>query len=338
MKKYYKWILYFILLVAVVVLPLILNTSKQGKYQIQILSLSMIWAIAALSLNLILGYTGQASLAHGGFMGIGAFAFVLLIEKGGVPFWLALPLTCLLTAFIGLLLGLPSLRTKGPYFAILTLCFNVIVLVVFTNWSWLSGGVQGQALTIPSYLGQRYVRYYIILGFLVLVLLIERQMVKSLWGSSLMAIRSNENLAEAVGIGAFRAKLISFTASCFLVGLAGALLAMETQRVNSDMTSYMYSFYILIYLLIGGMATLAGPVVGAVGLYYLLDRIKALGEFRYVIFGLILILVIIYLPMGVMGGLKRAWEWARERWRREVPGETPAYTGPDEEIRGIGSG
>ena len=339
MKKYARIGAYFILLAAAIALPLILNSSRKGKYYTQILTLGMVWAIAALSLNLILGYTGQASLAHGGFMGIGAFAFAIMVERAGVPFWLALPLTCLITAFIGMLIGLPSLRTKGPYFAIFTLCFNVIVMVVFTNWSWLSGGMQGQALTIPSYLSQRWARYYVVLAFLVLVIIIERQMVKSLWGSSIIAVRSNENLAEAVGIGTFRAKLISFTASCFLVGLAGALLAMETQHVNSDATSYMYSFYILIYLLIGGMATLAGPVVGGVGLYFLLDRMKGLGEFRYLIFGLILILVIIFLPMGVVGGLKQLWEWARERWSRKgVGGETPTYTGPDEEVRGVGSG
>jgi branched-chain amino acid transport system permease protein len=320
-------------------LPLVLNLSRSGKYKIQILTLAMVWAIATLSLNLILGYTGQASLAHGAFMGIGAYAFAILVQRLGVNFWLALPLTCLITAFIGFLVGLPSLRTRGPYFAIFTLCFNVIILVIFANWSWLSGGMAGQEVTIPSYLSQRWARYYLVLAFLILVLIIERQMVKSLWGSSLIAIRSNENLAEAVGIGTFRAKLMSFTASCFLVGLAGALFAVETQHLNFDVTNYLNSFYILIYLLIGGVATLAGPVVGAVGLYFLLDRIKSLGEFRYLIFGLILIIVIIYLPMGVVGGLKQLWEWTKEKWKRKgVPGATPPYRELDEEIRGADSG
>jgi branched-chain amino acid transport system permease protein len=339
MKKYARIGLYLLVLAAAIALPLLLNMSRKGKYQIQIFTLAMVWAIATLSLNLILGYTGQASLAHGAFMGIGAYSFAIMVERIGINFWLALPLTCLVTAFIGLLIGLPSLRTKGPYFAILTLCFNVIVVVVFFNWTWLSGGTAGQKLTIPSYLSQRWVRYYVVLFFLILVLLIERQIVKSLSGSSLIAVRSNEALAEAVGIRSFREKLIAFTASCFLVGLAGALFAMESGNLNYNVTNYLYSFYILIYLLIGGVATLAGPVVGAVGLYWLLDRLEALGEFRYLIFGLILIVVIIYLPMGVVGGIKQLWEWAKGRWaRREVPSDTPTYRGPDEEVRGVGSG
>jgi branched-chain amino acid transport system permease protein len=339
MKKYGRIGIYFLILAIAIALPLLFNMSKKGKYQIQLFTFAMIWAIAALSLNLILGYTGQASLAHGAFMGIGAYAFAIMVERVGINFWLALPLTCLVTAFIGLLIGLPSLRTKGPYFAILTLCFNVIVMVVFFNWTWLSGGTSGQGVTIPSYLSQRWVRYYVVLFFLILVLLIERQIVKSLSGSSLIAVRSNETLAEAVGIRAFREKLIAFTASCFLIGLAGAFLAVELGSINYNVTNYLNSFYILIYLLIGGAATLAGPVVGAVGLYWLLDRIRFMGDFRYLIFGLILILVIIYMPMGIVGAAKQFWEWAKERWKRKgVTGDTPAYRGPDEEVRGIGGG
>jgi branched-chain amino acid transport system permease protein len=321
MKKYGKAGFYLLLLAGAVVLPLLLNMSKKGKYQIITLTLAMVWAIATLSLNLVLGYTGQASLAHGAFLGIGAYTFAIFVERVGLNFWLALPLTCLFTAFLGALVGLPSLRTKGPYFAIVTLCFNVIVFKVFENWKWLSGGLQGQKVTIPSYLSEYWARYYVVLAFLILVLLIERQIVKSLLGSTFIAIRSNENLAEAVGIGSFRNKLLSFTVSCFLVGLAGALFAMVKGSVDSTVTNYLYSFYILIYLLIGGAATLAGPVVGAVGLYYLLDRIKSIGEFRYLAFGLILIVVIIYLPRGIVGGARQLWDWGKRQYnkREEVP-------------------
>lgn len=321
MKKYGSAGFYLVLLGIAIALPLILNQAMSGKYQIHILTLGMIWAIAALSLNLILGYTGQASLAHGAFLGIGAYTFGILLARVGVNFWLAIPLACLFTAFLGMLVGLPSLRTKGPYFAIVTLCFNFIVFKVFENWKWLSGGIQGQVVPIPSYLGQRTVRYYLVLAFLILVLLIERQIVKSLVGSSFIAIRGNEKLAEAVGISTFRYKLLSFTVSCFLVGLAGALLAIENGQLDYTVTNYFYSFYILIYLLIGGMATLSGPVVGAVGLYYLLDQIKSIGEFRYLIFGVVLIVVIIYFPRGIVGGAKQFWEWAKRQYasrKREV--------------------
>jgi branched-chain amino acid transport system permease protein len=315
-KKYGKWAFYLLLIVIVALIPLYLNRSKSGKYTIQVLTMAMIWAIATLSLNLILGYTGQASLAHGAFLGIGAYAFGIFVERVGINIWPALILASLITAFLGMLVGLPSLRTKGPYFAIVTLCFNVIVFKVFENWTWLSGGLRGQKVTMPSYLEARWARYYVVLGFLILAILIERQIVKSLLGSSFIAIRSNENLSEAVGINSFRTKLLSFTVSCFMVGLAGGLFAMEKGSLDYTITNYMYSFYLLIYLLIGGAATLAGPVVGTVGLYFLLDKIKGIGEWRYFIFGLILIVVIIYFPRGIVGGAKQFWEWAKKKYYR----------------------
>jgi branched-chain amino acid transport system permease protein len=292
-----------------------------SKYNTRILTLAMAWAIATLSLNLILGYTGQASLAHGALMGIGAYAFGILVQRVGLNFWLALPLACLTTALIGLLIGLPSLRTKGPYFAIVTLCFNVIVYKVFDNWKWLSGGIQGQVVPQPAFLQQRWARYYFVLACLVFTLIIMRFIVKSLLGVTFMSIRSNENLAEAVGINSFRNKLLSFVVSCFFVGLAGSMLALENGQLDPTITTYLYSFYILIYLLIGGAATLSGPVIGAIGLYWLLDYMKKIGikgieEFRYLFFGLILIVVIIYMPRGIVGGAKQFWEWAKARYNR----------------------
>ena len=286
-------------------------------YQVRVLTLAMAWAIAAVSLNLILGYTGQASLAHGAFLGIGAYAFGIFTERVGLNFWLAFLIAGLVTALLGFLVGLPSLRTKGPYFAIVTLCFNVIVFKVFENWTWLSGGIQGQKVPCPGFLAQRWARYYFVLAVLVLVLVVVRFIVKSLLGVTVMSIRSNENLAEAVGINTFRYKLLSFTVSCFIVGLAGALLAVENQHLDFTVTNYAYSFNLLVYVLIGGVATLSGPVLGAVGLYYFLDYMeKSLGEYRFVLFGFILIVAIIYFPLGVMGGLKRLWEWINGRRAR----------------------
>lgn len=319
--RYVKASVLLILLGIAAALPWLL-----GKYQVRILTLAMAWTIATLSLNLILGYTGQASLAHGAFLGIGAYAFGIMVQRVGLNFWISLPLACVVTALLGLLVGLPSLRTRGPYFAIVTLCFNVIILKVFENWTWLSGGIQGQVVPRPAFLVQRWARYYFVLAFLLLTLLVMRLIVKSLLGVTLMSIRSNEVLAEAVGINSFRNKLLAFVISCFVVGLAGALLALENGQLDFTITNYLYSFYLLIYLLIGGVATLSGPVVGTIGLYLLLDYMKNIGikgveEFRYFLFGLILLLVIIFFPMGVAGGVKRAWEWARGRFRKRKAGE-----------------
>jgi branched-chain amino acid transport system permease protein len=319
-KKITKPAIYVLLLGLAAAFPW-LKAIGIDKYQMRVMTLAMAWAIATLSLNLILGYTGQASLAHGALMGIGAYSFGILAQRVGLNFWLALPLACLVTAFIGLLIGLPSLRTKGPYFAIVTLCFNVIVYKVFENWNWLSGGIQGQVVPQPSFLTQRWARYYFVLGCLILTLIIMRFIAKSLLGVTFMSIRSNENLAEAVGINSFRNKLVSFVVSCFFVGLAGSMLAIENGQLDPTITTYLYSFYILIYLLIGGAATLSGPVIGTVGLYWLLDYMKKIGiegieEFRYLIFGFIMVVVIIYMPRGIVGGVKQFWEWLKTRYNK----------------------
>ncbi|MDY6793842.1 MAG: branched-chain amino acid ABC transporter permease [Actinomycetota bacterium] len=313
---------FYLLVLAAAVLIGLPQLKIIRKGTLNVLTLALIWAIATMSLNLVLGYTGQASLAHGAFLGIGAYMFGIMTHRVGMNFWLSLLVACLMTAIIGLLIGLPSLRTKGPYFAIVTLCFNVIVFEVFKNWTWLSGGYQGQKVPRPTFLTERWARYYFALACLVLVILVVRQITKSLLGSSFIAIRSNENLAEALGIKTFSTKLFSLTISCFIVGLAGSLLALYNGFVDYTITNYLYSFYILIYLLIGGAATLSGPVVGTVGLYWLLWLIESwVGEFRYLMFGLLLIVVIIYFPRGVVGGLKQFWDWLRRQYHGRVQTE-----------------
>lgn len=329
MGKYAKVILTLLVIVIAVLFGLPqLGWLSEGK--LNLFTLAMIWAIATMSLNLILGYTGQASLAHGAFLGIGAYMFGIMAQRVGMNFWLSLLVACLATAVIGFLIGLPSLRTKGPYFAIVTLCFNVIVFKVYENWTWLSGGYRGQRVPRPTFLTERWARYYFALICLILVTLVVRQIVKSLLGSSFIAIRSNEDLAESLGIKSFRTKLLSFTVSCFIVGLAGSLLALQNGFVDYTITNYMYSFYLLIYLLIGGVASLSGPIIGTVGLYWALYEMSDWsffgldwGEFRYLFFGLLLIVVIIYFPLGIVGGAKRFWEWTKKQYhsrRGEVYG------------------
>ncbi len=299
-------------------LPLLLQRTSGGKYNMIVLTYAMIWAVAACSLNLILGFTGQACLAHGALVGIGAYSMAIMVERVGINYWLAFPLTCLLTAFIGFLIGLPSFRTRGPYFAIVTLCFNVIVYATFENWTWLSGGLAGQSFEVPPVLASRTTKYYFVLAFLALTVVVVRQIIKSIVGASFLSILSNESLSEAVGISAFRNKLLSFTVSCFLAGMAGALFATVSGRVDYSITSFLHSFNILVYTLIGGVATIAGPVIGAVGLYYLLDRIKGFGEFRYVGFGVLLILIIIFFPRGLMGGINQLRDWVKEKRSTKV--------------------
>jgi branched-chain amino acid transport system permease protein len=310
-KPIHTKLLYLTLLIAALLLPLVIPNA----YFFQIVIMSILFAIATSSMNLIIGFTGQASLAHGAFFGIGAYG-VAILTKAGLSFWLALPAGAMIAAFIGLPVGLISLRTRGHYFAIVTLCFGVILWIVAGNWIQLTGGENGifgieppNAIAMP-FLGQidfssQTAQYYLALAFLLLTLFVLYRLVYSVFGLTFMAIRNNEALADAVGINTFTTKLISFVAANFIAGLAGGLYAIVIGTVSPTAASYILTFNFLIFLILGGMATLSGAVVGAFAIPILMEFLQFLQNYQNLIFGALLVVVIIYFPQGFVGGLRR---------------------------------
>jgi len=304
-----KWF-YLVLLALAIILPLF----EPNRYIFQILIMSTIYAMCALSLNLILGYTGQASLAHAGFFGIGAYG-VGILTKAGLSFWLALPVSALIAAAVSLVIGLPTLRTRGSYFAIATMCFGVIVSIVAGNWISLTGGHTGlvgipRPTPIPfpvigeiSFQSQA-AQYYLVLAFLLLTIFIMHRLVYSLQGLSFMAVRNNEVLADAVGINTFATKVLSFVVANFFAGLAGGIYASLIGSIDPSTAALTNTFNWLVYLLLGGTATLAGPIIGSFVFPILMEYLQFLEDFRLLIFGVLLILVIIYFPRGLMGGIE----------------------------------
>jgi branched-chain amino acid transport system permease protein len=311
-----KW--FYVLLLA---LALLLPFLVTNRYHFQVITMGCLFSIATLSLNLILGYSGQASLAHAGFFGIGAYG-VAMLTKGGVSFWFALPFSALVSAFIGLLIGFPTLRTRGSYFAISTMCFGVIVSLVAANWVDFTGGANGiTGIPVPDPIPVLFgaihfqsltAKYYLVLAFLLLTLWIMHRLVNSLQGLSFMAIRNNEVLAEAVGLNTFFGKLLSFVVANFFAGLAGGLYASLIGNVDPSTASLELTFSWLIYLLLGGAATLAGPIIGAFAIPVLMEYLQFLAEYRLIIFGALLIVVIIYFPRGMMGGITTLQQRAKD--------------------------
>ncbi len=304
-----KWFYVIILLVAIVVPFFVPN-----RYFFQIIIMSCLFAIGALSLNLILGYTGQASLAHGAFFGLGAYGVAILTYTLGWSFWIALPLASVLAAVIGLIVGIPALRTRGAYFAIATMCMGEIVVIVAGNWIELTGGHNGivgiaapSAIPIP-FIGElnfqsQTAQYYLVLVFLLLTLFVMDRLVHSLKGLTFMAVRNNELLAEAVGINTFRTKLLSFVVSNFLVAMAGGIYASLIGSISPSVASLAKTFDFLLYVLLGGMATLAGPILGAFALPILQENLQFLQDYQMIFFGVMLVVVIIYVPKGLMGAI-----------------------------------
>jgi branched-chain amino acid transport system permease protein len=302
-----KWFYIVILLIALAVPFIIPN-----RYFFQVIITCCLFSIGALSLNLILGYTGQASLAHGDFFGIGAYGVAIMMQTLGWSFWIALPLSALMTAFIGFLVGFLALRTRGAYFAIVTMCLGEIVGLVISNWVELTGGANGingiappGAISLPfigqiSFEGQTP-KYYLILVFLIFTLFFMHRLVNSLKGLTFMACRNNELLAEAVGINTFKTKLLSFVVSIFFVSMAGGLYAILMGSISPSVASLGITFNFLLYVLLGGAATLVGPVLGSFALPILQENLQFLQEYQMVLFGVLLVVVIIYAPRGLMG-------------------------------------
>ncbi len=255
-----KRILYILLFAFLIAAPFIIT----GKYQQHIMVMCGIWVIASLALNLILGYTGQLNLAHGTFFGIGAYATALLVQKLGLSFWVALPLGCGITAIFGFLTGLPTLRTKGHYFPISTMCLGIAIYYVIARWEDLTGGARGlfglpRPDPIPLPFGgvisfeSTEACYYLVLVFVFATILIISRLVKSLSGVRLLAIRGNEDLAQSLGIHTMQVKVMSFTLSTLFAGLAGGLFAAYMGTLMAEQAHYLLSFEMLINVMIGDL-------------------------------------------------------------------------------------
>jgi len=308
-----KTIIYGLLLILAIVAPLVIS----NEYNQHIMVMCGIWVIAALALNLILGYAGQLNLAHGTFFGIGAYATALLIQKAGMPFWGALPLGCIITALLGLITGIPTLRTKGHYFPIATMCLGIAIYYVIARWDDFTGGARGIfGLTRPEAIPLPFGKeisfestiacYYLVLFFVLVTIFVISRLVGSLSGKRLIAIRGNEELAQSLGINTMRDKVICFTISTLFAGLAGGIFAAYMGTLMAENAHFLVSFEMLLFVMIGGVATIAGPVIGGIFVPILTEELQFLGGMRLVVFGLILILTIRFLPYGIVGGIRMA--------------------------------
>ncbi|MCX7981983.1 MAG: branched-chain amino acid ABC transporter permease [Syntrophales bacterium] len=306
-----RWTLGLIVIALVCLVPIVITS----KYWMHVFILILIWSIAALSLNLIMGYTGQANLAHGGFFGIGAYATALLMLKLNLGFWPALLLAALITSVVGFLIGLPTLRTKGSYFAIGTLCFNVIVFIAAERWESLTGGARGvigipppSPISLPFGIVVKFSTlsgmFYLSFFLLLVTLFIKYRIVHSLVGRSFMAVRESEDLTSSIGIDTMKTKIISFVTSVFIVSLSGSLYAVYIGFLDPEIASHHVTFEVLLFVVLGGIGTIAGPIIGTIIVTLLGEMLHFLEAFRLVAYGLVLVLVIIFMPQGLMGGIR----------------------------------
>jgi branched-chain amino acid transport system permease protein len=304
-----KFWVYFIFLLIILALPWVLK----GRYGIYLATMVGIFVILVISLNLVVGYTGQISLAHGAFYGIGAYICGILQVRGILPFWPALVVAIVATGILGILVGIPMLRTRGPYFAIGSMCLGIIVSLVLLNWQSLTGGTSLGGIPGPGQLKiggwvidflSNKVYYYFVLIFVVLTIFIVNRLIYSRVGRAFMAIREEEELAEAIGVNPMRFKVLSFAIGAMLAALAGSLYAGYMGAIDPDIASVGMSFNLLVMVLVGGSGTMAGSVIGTVLLWMIPEWLQAAQQYRPLIFGFILLLIIIFMPRGIVGWLR----------------------------------
>ncbi len=309
-------------------LPLVLTQP----YLQHILVASVINGILAVSLGIVIGFLGELSLAHGAFYGIGAYTSALLAKNFGVPFFLALPAGTLGAALAGFLIGIPALRLSGHYFAIATLGFQGIVILLVTNLVEITRGPMGLSGIPPPgeihlFMGGVSFQtkagfYYLSLAVLLVTLWFTYNLMRSKFGQGFVAIREDPLLAASVGIRTKRYRLLAFCVSAAFAGAAGSLYAHYTLFISPDSFSLGESVYIATMVIIGGMGAIPGPLVGAVLLTTLPEMLRVAGGLQFVLYGLIAMIVVIFMPKGIVGMAAMYLRGQRDA-RIPEPGATP---------------
>ncbi len=292
------------LLVFTLVVPL----AIQNDYHLNVLVILGINAIIVVGLSLLMGYAGQVSLGHAAFYGLGAYTSGILTATYGLNQPLAWLAALCFSALVALILALATLRLKGHYLAMATLGFGVIVYVFFKEMTWLTGGPSGLVgiplLKIMGHELTKPVEYFLLIwGILTFVCFMAVNLVDSPFGKSLMAIHTSEAAAQAMGINTMRLKVIVFVLSAVLAALAGVLYAHFVTFISPTSFGFIFSVKLVTMVVIGGMANLWGALAGTVLLTVLPEFLVVLEDYDVIVFGLILVVVMIFMPEGLIRGL-----------------------------------
>lgn len=280
-------------------------------YYLHIAIISLIYILLATGLNIVVGYVGQLSLGQAAFYGIGAYTSALLSVNFNVPFYLTLPISTIVAAFFGFLLGAPTLRLKGPYLVIATISFNEMIRLTFLNWSSLTNGpngIVGISAPVPIKLGllnidfsKKIHYYYLYLIIVTVIIIISRNILVSRVGRAFKANREDNIAAEVMGINLPFYKVFAFSIGAAFAGMAGSMFVHYVRFVSPESFATAESINILIMVVMGGMGTISGPIIGAVTINYLLETMRFLQQYRLIIYGVVLFIIILVMPKGLMG-------------------------------------
>lgn len=277
----------------------------QSSYMMSIFVMICVYAITAMALDLLIGFGGQVSIGHAGFLAIGGYSVAILSTKLGIPFLLSLPLAGVISGIIGLLIGLPAVRLSGNFLAVVTLGFGLSIPQIALNWDTLTGGYSGMALSRPEWLLNDHQFIYLIILVTILITWVLQNILKSRMGRAFIAIRESEIAAQATGINVAFYKTIMFVISAFFSGIAGGLYGYWIGFVSPYDFSSITSFLLLGMIVVGGLASIPGAIIGAIIFTILPELTKSFIGLTNIIIGLAIVVVILFRPRGLlsMGGL-----------------------------------
>ncbi|UCG08344.1 MAG: branched-chain amino acid ABC transporter permease [Desulfobacterales bacterium] len=293
--------IWFIAVILLLILPLFL-----GKYTVFLLSLLAVYALVSLGLNLLMGYTGQIAAGHAGFLAIGAY-FTALISANveWLPCLVTLFLAGIFSGAIGFLLGIPILRLKGFYIAMATLAFGVVVSEVILQWSSVTGGDDGFSVPTARIAGfafdSDFKLFYLIFSVTIVLTILAKNLTKGYIGRAFIALRESEVAAQTIGIDLAKYKTIAFAISAFYTGVAGGLFAYLITFLSPDAFTIELSIDFIAMIVIGGMGSILGSIIGAVILTGMQQVLAGLLDLQILIFGISLIVFMIFMPKGISG-------------------------------------
>ncbi|PIP38999.1 MAG: branched-chain amino acid ABC transporter permease [Desulfobacterales bacterium CG23_combo_of_CG06-09_8_20_14_all_51_8] len=307
-----------LLLAAFALLILCTGIFVENYYYLQMLTFIGINTLLALGLNMLMGYAGQISLGHAAFYGIGAYGTAIMTVHWHLSPWIALPGTILTAMLVAYIVGIPTLKLSGYYLGMGTLGFGMIVNIIFREWSSVTGGASG-FVGIPTLelgpvsfaSGRSY--FFLVWGFVILSFIICHRIIDSRIGRALRAIHDGEKAAAAVGVDTAKLKLQVFVLSAAFAALAGFLYAHMVFFISPETFSFISSIRMVTMVVIGGMASIWGSLLGASLLTLLPEWLQAFSEFEMVVYGLILMIVMIFLPRGLTRGLLDIYERALKK-------------------------
>ena len=301
-----------VVVLAAAALPWLLR----GEYVLFVATQLCVYYLAALGLNVLMGYGGQTSIGHGALVAVGAYIAALLMVDGGFSFWLAFPLAMLGAAAVGAAMALPTLRLSAWYFALITLGFARVVASVLTEWSSLTHGFDGVVGGPPPSIGGHAFGdrdlYWLALALSVAAFLMTRNLLASRYGRALRALRDNPLAGTGSGVSLGRLKIQAFVYSALLAGAAGALFAVQKTVITPDDFGVDFSIFFLLVVVLGGLGRLHGPLLGTLTFFLLPELMSGLQSWRLLVYGVLLLIISLYAPDGVAGAL----EALRKRFRR----------------------